>query len=525
MYESERARVLRTRAIWYCAIIVAFLALNLPRAIMSAMASESFIGAAAQAASDAAILLLHLGTLIFLARAPRTRETLVHVMSWVIVAACTIAILATPLTDNTNLIKDALPVSEPRAAFLQGLATLVAVFFIHFVSTWLVNLSPKEGLELIVPILAVFAGVTMFNTDTTLMLKLTLIGLSPLAGLPGFLWSWWLHRSFNERFMAREASRRYDDVKRELTDARSMHEALFPAPITTGPVRIEYCYEPAMQIGGDFVFIHPTPLPLAPAASLKPVNSAPPRLATLSALPSSPSTVPDETVTSDPADPLSIVLIDVTGHGVTAALAVNRLFGELERTFALAPDSTPGQVLSSLNHFTGALLATKGIYATAICMRIEPAPVAGEGKQPGRVMVRWANAGHPAALLLPRAGFARQLEATSPILGMLDPSDFDPREQSLTLAPGDAILAYSDGAIELERGDGELLGVEGFTAIVEKCRRSAEAGSGAGRSASPGLCAALMRDIEPLRARSGKRDDTLIVRIAIAEPTAVAGKS
>lgn len=519
MYESERARVLRTRAIWYCGIIVAFLALKLPRAIMSALASESFIGAGAQAASDGAILLLHLGTLIFLARAPRTRGALVHVMSWIIVGTCTIAILATPLTDNTNLIKDALPVSEPRAAFLQGLATLAAVFFIHFISTWLVNLSPKEGLELIVPILAVFAGVTLFVTDTTLMMKLTLIGLSPLAGLPGFLWSWWLHRSFNERFMAREASRRYDDVKRELTDARSMHEALFPAPITTGPVRVEYCYEPAMQIGGDFVFIHPTP-PALPTPRARPAVSAPARLSTLSALPGPPSSVPDESPVPELAVPLSVILIDVTGHGVTAALAVNRLFGELERTFALAPDSTPGQVLSTLNHFTGALLATKGIYATAICMRVEPAAAGGDKKCDVGVTVRWANAGHPAALLLPRAGFARQLEATSPILGMLDPADFDPREQSLTLAPGDAILAYSDGAIELERGDGDLLGVEGFTEIVEKCRGRADAEFRASVPASSDLCAALMREIEPLRTRSGKRDDTLIVRIAIAEPAA-----
>ena len=92
---------------------------------------------------------------------------------------------------------------------------------------------------------------------------------------------------------------------------------------------------------------------------------------------------------------------------------------------------------------------------------------------------------------------------------MLDPPEFDPKEQSLSLAPGDAILAYSDGAIELERAEGDLLGVAGFTAIVERCRKHA---SGAG------LCAALMREIAPLRDRSGNRDDTLIVRVAIEEP-------
>ncbi|MCW5768802.1 MAG: SpoIIE family protein phosphatase [Phycisphaeraceae bacterium] len=505
LYESERARTLRTRAIWYCAIAVGYLLLKLPRGIMGALASERFIGPWAQVVSDAAILLLHAGTLVYLAWRARTRESLVHVMSWVIVGACIIAIIATPLSDNTNLIKDALPVSEPRAAFLQGIATLVAVFFIHFVSTWLVNLSPKEGLELILPILAVFAGVTLFITDTTFVLKLTLIGMAPLAGLPGFVWSWWLHRSFNERFMAREASRRYHDVTRELTDARTVHEALFPRPITTGPVRVEYRYEPAQQIGGDFVFIHPAfpaPTPLSDAG-------VPQRLTTLSDLPEQEAPAASECGALEGIRPISIVLIDVTGHGFTAALAVNRLFGELERTFALAPESRPGQVLATLNHFTGALLATKGIYATAICMRAEPVVEAGVVVG---VELRWANAGHPAALLLPRAGFARRLDATAPILGMLDPPVFDPGELRVRLAPGDSILAYSDGAIELEGEGGELLGVEGFTRMVEACRRSEAAGEG--------LCDRLMREIEPLRTRSGKRDDTLLVRVTAAEGVA-----
>ncbi len=495
LYETERARTLRKRALWYCAIAVGFFLLKLPRAIIMALAAKSFIGPGVQLFSDLAIMALHLWTLIYLARHPRTRESLVHLMSWVIGSACVIAILATPLTDNTNLIKDALPVSEPRAAFLQGLATLIAVFVIHFVSTWLVNLSPKEGLRLIMPVLTVYAGATLFITDTTTELKLILIALSPLAGLPGFLWSWWLHRSFNERFMAREASRRYQDVTRELTDARRMHEALFPPPISRGPIRVEYCYEPAMQIGGDFVFIHP------PQASEPPDPEA--ALAAI-ALPR-------------PGTPISIILIDVTGHGVTAALAVNRLFGELERTFALAPDSPPGQVLSTLNQFTGALLATKGIYATAICMRVEPGVPKNEAGDVDTARVRWANAGHPAALLLPRAGFARQLEATAPILGLLDPPEFDPREQSLSLSPGDAILAYSDGAIELERAEGDLLGIDGFTAIVERCRKHASAERNPQHASGTGLCAALMSEIEPLRDRSGNRDDTLIVRVAIQD--------
>ena len=479
LYDTERARVLRKRSLAYCAIVVAFLLLKVPRGVLDILTQSggSARGASVELGSDAAILLLHVGTFGFLLGVKRSRETIVRAMSWVIAIACTIAILATPLTDNTALIKDALPISEPRAAFLQGLATLIAVFSIHFVASWLVTLSPREGLELILPIIAVFVGVTLFITKTEPMLKLTLIGLAPLAGLPGFLWSWWLHRSFNERFMAREASRRYADVRQELTDARRMHEALFPPPVTAGPVRVDYKYEPAMEIGGDFLFIHPS--------------------ATAS---------PDAT-------PLSVVLIDVTGHGVTAALAVNRLFAELERIFALTPDATPGQILCTLNQFTGALLAPKGIYATALCLRVEPPTTpttsapdtpAPTPTSPAPATLRWASAGHPAALLLRPRTPAERLDATAPILGMLDPPEFDPAERSVHIERDASILAYSDGAIELTRADGSLLGVEGLTEIAERVRSSAD------------LCAAVMKEIEPLRNESGKRDDTLLVRIRLA---------
>ncbi len=462
LYETERARVLRKRSLMYCGIVVAFLMLKVPRSIMDVLAKtgEAARGAAVELGSDAAIMLLHVGAFGFLLGVRRSRETIVRAMSWVIAIACTIAILATPLTDNTSLIKDALPISEPRAAFLQGLATLIAVFTIHFVATWLVTLSPREGLELILPILAVFAGVTLFITKTDPMLKLTLIGLAPLAGLPGFLWSWWLHRSFNERFMAREASRRYADVKQELTDARRMHEALFPPPVASGPVRVDYLYEPAREIGGDFLFIHPSG------------------------------------ADASEGRPLSVVLIDVTGHGVTAALAVNRLFAELERIFALTPDATPGQILSTLNMFTGALLARQGVYATALCLRVEPGAT-------GDATLRWASAGHPAGILLRAGAPTERLDATAPILGMLDPPDFDGSERTTPLSRDATLLAYSDGAIELERADGTLLGVDGLAAIAERAR------------ASQDLCRAVMDEIEPLRAESGKRDDTLLVRVRL----------
>lgn len=475
LYEHERARVLRKRAVWYCLILIVVLGLSFLGGVRTLMPGGRHAPSAQlEAVADLAMFLLHAGALVYLLRRVRSRESLVRVMSAVVILTCSIAILTTPLTDNSSIITGAIPVSGEEAAFAQGVATLIAVFVLHFIATWLVNLSPREGLQVLFPIIAVFTISTLYLSDASLLAKLSLIGLAPLAGLPGFLWSWWLHRSFNERFMAREASRRYADVTRDLAEARRVHEALFPPPLTTGPVRVEYAYEPARQIGGDFLFIHPLP-------------PGPDQLASAARAPA--------------PVPLSIVLIDVTGHGLTAALAVNRLHGELERTFAITPDATPGEVLRTLNQFTEALLSPKAIFATALCLRVEPAPE-------GRFLLRWASGGHPAALVARRQASGsrsvEQLPSTAPLLGVLPASDFDPGEQTIDLQRGDTLLAYSDGAIEVETADGSLLGVDGLADIL---------GREAGASAREPLPARLLKAIAPLRAAGGGRDDTLIVSV------------
>jgi hypothetical protein len=98
LYEVERARVLRKRALAYCAIVVGFLLLKVPRSVLTALAAtgEMARGAIVELTSDAAIMLLHVGAFGFLLGVKRSRESIVRAMSWVVAVACTIAILATP---------------------------------------------------------------------------------------------------------------------------------------------------------------------------------------------------------------------------------------------------------------------------------------------------------------------------------------------------------------------------------------------------------------------------------------------
>ena len=145
-----------------------------------------------------------------------------------------------------------------------------------------------------------------------------------------------------------------------------------------------------------------------------------------------------------------LTLIDVTGHGLAAALTVNRLYGELERIRGEGPRSEPGDVLTLLNRYVYLTMARHNIYATAVALTLDP--YLGE--------VRWASAGHPPAMLRGINGVVRHLGSTAMVLGALDDDDFEAAEQRLELSPGDVIVAYTDGAIEARDRRGHQFGID-----------------------------------------------------------------
>ena len=61
-----------------------------------------------------------------------------------------------------------------------------------------------------------------------------------------------------------------------------------------------------------------------------------------------------------------------------------------------------------------------------------------------------------------------QLEAKSPLLGLFDGLLF--AQESIQLEPGDKVLFYTDAISEVMRAGGEMLGVEGLAAYLERHR-------------------------------------------------------
>ena len=84
-----------------------------------------------------------------------------------------------------------------------------------------------------------------------------------------------------------------------------------------------------------------------------------------------------------------------------------------------------------------------------------------------RSTLTYTQAGIPPGLLVrPGARQARLLEAKSPLLGLFDGLQF--AEETVSLAPGDKVLIYSDAVTETMRADGAMLGVAGLRSFVER---------------------------------------------------------
>lgn len=284
--------------------------------------------------------------------------------------------------------------------------------------------------------------------------------LLPITGLmfvPGSAFCWWRFSRMRRDILLNFESSRLHALQSEMNSAKRILESALPQPRTTGPVHVHYVYEPMRQIGGDLLFVHP------PA--------------------------------DKPSSVHSVVLLDVTGHGVAAALAVNRLIGELERLFAESPDATPADVLSALNRYVHFTMARHDMYVTAVALRLDA--------DAGRLT--FASAGHPTAFLWRADGTIIDLESTTMLLGIVDGSMFSPDPVEFDFGPGDTVIAYTDGASEATCAETMImLGIEGVKRTVHDVAR-------AGRPPAD-WPTEVMRRVAAFR-NSPPADDTLLVTI------------
>jgi len=181
----------------------------------------------------------------------------------------------------------------------------------------------------------------------------------------------------------------------ELAAARSVQELMIPreSPKTPG-FHVDTVYTPATEVGGDFFHIQ---------------------------------------ATGDGG--LLIVIGDVAGHGLQAAMNVSMLMGALRRD----PVTSPAQLLSGLNQ----VLVGSASFTT--CQ-------AAYFSANGELVI--ASAGHPPP-------FLNSQEIVLPgglPLGVI--ADVTYEEVRLYLHPGDRLLMMSDGVAEARKPNGELFGFD-----------------------------------------------------------------
>jgi serine phosphatase RsbU (regulator of sigma subunit) len=293
---------------------------------------------------------------------------------------------------------------------------ILPLFFWHITACLFLPWTPRESLQPFIPLFVVWAMlVLIFPSDADVIRRVLTVAFGPAVLLPGLGIAALRMRQHSESFRRRMVGQQFLTMRREISQARTIHESLFPKPYRDEYVGFDYVYSPMRELGGDFVHLHVSPEGI-----------------------------------------LHLTLVDVTGHGLAAALTVNRLYGELERIRAESPRAEPGEVTSLLNRYICLTMARYNIYATGLSLMLDP--YLGE--------LRWANAGHPPMLRRGENGIVSELTSTAVVLGAMMPDEFDAGQVSTDLAPGDAIILYTDGAFEARDRLGKQFGLAGLRSLM-----------------------------------------------------------
>jgi|SRR5882724_9407651 len=203
-------------------------------------------------------------------------------------------------------------------------------------------------------------------------------------------------------------------MEEDLLLAARVQQSLAPRGLKWAAASVETYYHAARTIGGDYGLVHPGD------------------------------------------DYLTLLVCDVSGHGIGSALVANRIYSETVSQIEAGAALTP--MLQHLNRFVIQSLGDSVMYFTLAAARLT---------RDGRSM-EFSSAGHPPALILRRGKVLQMLEPASMILGTFD--DAVGRDSSVicALEPGDRVMLYTDGFTENFNNQRQMLGVKGLSEIARE---------------------------------------------------------
>src|SRR5271169_4220509 len=205
------------------------------------------------------------------------------------------------------------------------------------------------------------------------------------------------------------------EIEEDLRLAARVQKSLAPKSHVWDNLSVDAFYHPVHSIGGDFALVNSTD-----------------------------------------HEHLSLLVCDVSGHGIGSALVANRIYSET--TTHLRSGMPFLDMFGELNRFLIEDIADSGMFVTLAAARIDA----------HRRSMVFAGAGHPPAMLARRGQNPVLLESRSMILGALPDAVDVTTTLEVKLQPDDRILLYTDGITEVFNSRGEMLGIPGVQEIVRQ---------------------------------------------------------
>ncbi|MFY9688633.1 MAG: SpoIIE family protein phosphatase [Candidatus Acidiferrales bacterium] len=210
-----------------------------------------------------------------------------------------------------------------------------------------------------------------------------------------------------------QLEKRHKEIEDDLALAARVQQSLAPQSIVWGGMRVETFLQAVRTIGGDFGL-----------------------------------------VTAQDDEHLTLLVGDVSGHGIGSALVANRLYAEIQAE--MRSGAGLGEMLCELNRFVLRSIGSSSFLFTAAAARLD---------RGGRRMI-FAGAGHPPGMVVTPGREPRLIESRSMLLGAFEDAVESDAELSVDLDPGDRVVLYTDGLTEVFDSQREMLDVDGLRKIV-----------------------------------------------------------
>jgi len=304
----------------------------------------------------------------------------------------------------------------PEGFYVGCLFFVVLIFFIVMAMPWrLWEVAVINGAAVILFYLAAYIAKTpflqkfyYFETNMTAFL---------CTGIICVVFKYFDERRRREQFLLRkDVDEKNQIMERELELAKRVHRSLIPKSFANEKVDIAVTYLPVFYVGGDY-------------AKFEFLDQ----------------------------DRLLIFIMDITGHGVSAALLVNRLHAEvmsLTKTM-----NHPGELLRELDLFVHKAFEGTHKFLTACACLLDFK----------HQKLLYSNFGHPPQILYQsKTQDIQWLKPQRHMIGVQASKTDGMHETDVTFETGDRILLFTDGVLEVKGKGNEFYGEKRLERFIKE---------------------------------------------------------